>query len=715
MLSLPINHFNVSINFFSCFPKMEVFINISIVTTLMAVYVLFQDDVNKAPNHLGDKITINEYSNIPEFPNNFQDTKLNPNNRVLQWEKFYNTKIEDVIKLKQKQDIISNLVNKTFQGVWFGAWEGKNGYSIGDSQSGDFKMRFNIVINLNSNQYGLSSAFTAYENSYINNWVYMKSFSPFNKIKYEIKETESSFNNSTLIYKKKAVISSNFTGFFDKGEMLSTVGGQHRDNCKTLYELIFDVKNITIAILFSNGTLIKRTVPSIETDNFKATFSSSCGLRMNVLFENQGKLKEKMLQKIESENKMIGKYTTCIIINSMLYFIAVWNNASQLKKKRQSVEGVSWINVCLNMNWNIYVIICHLSWTINSSNKALNSENFGLISFVYTLIFLCGDLRFLYYFFDSNARESQFPIKIIKVKFYIFFYLLLLLSFFFTNKFFIEDMYIISLVLLLWLPQFIYNAVHNIRYIYPFVYVVFSSTNKVIFCIYFRAATDNFLHIKPDYFFVGFVISLSLISIVLLYVQNFSNPRFFLGKKYQNFPLFDFYKNIDEIRSFDLKLLGEECVICLGRIFEEKDKVLELKVGEKLGGKREGEKCENESESVIGLEISCKDSNVNERRIKEKTDEEIVRINNVRLTSTLRQRNTKLPSKTSTFFITFKLILSTIFLENFFKFHKKPNNFYNKKFMLTPCYHVFHAKCLEAWFETKKECPNCRQNFDDLF
>ena len=33
----------------------------------------------------------------------------------------------------------------------------------------------------------------------------------------------------------------------------------------------------------------------------------------------------------------------------------------------------------------------------------------------------------------------------------------------------------------------------------------------------------------------------------------------------------------------------------------------------------------------------------------------------------------------------------------------------NKPYMVTPCHHIFHVKCLELWMEQKNECPYCRQ------
>ncbi|CDU16504.1 E3 ubiquitin-protein ligase, putative [Plasmodium yoelii] len=32
----------------------------------------------------------------------------------------------------------------------------------------------------------------------------------------------------------------------------------------------------------------------------------------------------------------------------------------------------------------------------------------------------------------------------------------------------------------------------------------------------------------------------------------------------------------------------------------------------------------------------------------------------------------------------------------------------NKKYCITPCYHIFHEKCLQQWMTIKMECPTCR-------
>ena len=53
------------------------------------------------------------------------------------------------------------------------------------------------------------------------------------------------------------------------------------------------------------------------------------------------------------------------------------------------------------------------------------------------------------------------------------------------------------------------------------------------------------------------------------------------------------------------------------------------------------------------------------------------------------------------------------YMENLVKKYKNRNR--NKgPYMVTPCHHLFHTKCLEMWLEQKNECPYCRQRIPPL-
>ena len=53
------------------------------------------------------------------------------------------------------------------------------------------------------------------------------------------------------------------------------------------------------------------------------------------------------------------------------------------------------------------------------------------------------------------------------------------------------------------------------------------------------------------------------------------------------------------------------------------------------------------------------------------------------------------------------------YMENLVKKYRNRNR--NKgPYMITPCHHLFHTRCLEMWLEQKNECPYCRQKIPPL-
>jgi hypothetical protein len=51
----------------------------------------------------------------------------------------------------------------------------------------------------------------------------------------------------------------------------------------------------------------------------------------------------------------------------------------------------------------------------------------------------------------------------------------------------------------------------------------------------------------------------------------------------------------------------------------------------------------------------------------------------------------------------------------FFDFHEFSFNKSKKPYMMTPCLHAFHSKCLEDWLKQKRECPTDRSSIPAIY
>lgn len=123
-------------------------------------------------------------------------------------------------------------------------------------------------------------------------------------------------------------------------------------------------------------------------------------------------------------------------------------------------------------------------------------------------------------------------------------------------------------------------------------------------------------------------------------------PRWFLPKSF-NKAGYDFYKSKEEILLINPDACNYECVICLFSLF------------------------------------------VNEN-FKYFSDDFVASVEDENPTSKIKE-------------IERKIIYSLR------EFHEYNYNMNTKSYMMTPCKHIFHTKCLQLWFKEKKECPNCRK------
>jgi hypothetical protein len=151
--------------------------------------------------------------------------------------------------------------------------------------------------------------------------------------------------------------------------------------------------------------------------------------------------------------------------------------------------------------------------------------------------------------------------------------------------------------------------------------------------------------------------------------------------------VFEYYKSKDELLKVKANVMELDCVICLQKIIKD----------------NEGEIKEDEVNGLNKSLISDKNEDVVVSVMMSTTNENDFECNNRRG----RKKKKKRIKWKQTMFI------CTNIYGILFTFYKVNKNKDNKSFMITPCGHVFHTKCLEEWFYCKKECPNCRKEMSD--
>ena len=360
----------------------------------------------------------------------------------------------------------------------------------------------------------------------------------------------------------------------------------------------------------------------------------------------------------ELEKKNVTFYSILTIIICLLIAFNTSIIQYKLKDSEGFANGISLLTIYGNIIWNSYGCLCHFFLTLNYPNY-LHQFSFPTITFF--INFSITDLQFLYFIWRIKYQnELTDPIIVRKklIRLYFMFYLGMFFSLFFVTKFLFDKSFIIFGILLTWTPQILFNIYYNNRISLPWSYIILISIYRLFIPCYFRINKNNFFLISPDYPFSIFIIFLMLIQIYILYYQSIKGSRFFLPEKYKK-RKFEFYKNKEEIMNLNSNANNIECVICLNPLFDE----------------------ENENNPNMKLFLNdfiTLDQNEHVQILKDNNN--------------INEKKTNWKDK----FI------------SLFEFSERSLNFEKKKYIMTPCKHYFHSKCLEMWFQRKRECPNCR-------
>ena len=669
--------------------KLELFINTLIIVSFIWFFLFInltfiKENINNPFLYLENEHTIKKEINFNskhllnyKYNNN---TNINQSLRTLTtfFQGEYNKK--DFIRRKQIKNIIDKLIKTKYIGKWFTKEEEKKRLMIGDSFEGFTKIRFSRAKEITTSEDSLAILVNNYEDKYINHWIHHTSFI-LNKNLYIHADKEKK-----LIYFK-----GQWETEFEYGELFFTKISR-RIPCYSNLTLIFPLKNVTIFTNVSNGESFTETFDTIDNSNFTINFNSSCGFNMSMEIypENQ--------KRFNDTKKEVNKYIIVLFIILILNMLSIYLMNNDLKKNTEIISCISLFSIIQNLDWHIYCCITHVTWSITNSKYFYH---FISIALLYLFNIFGFDFGFIYNYWKIKKEYiSNRKLINLKICFYFSLYLFIFISFFIISDIMIYYPLIIISAIILWTPQIVHNAIYYNKYNYPFFYIIISTIERMFFGFYFRAYDKNFYKIKGDKTFIYIIVLYFIINIIILVSQTLKGPRFFLPKKYQK-DAYDFYKTKEELLELSSDISNVECVICLLNIFcDEQNQNNDIR-----GKEEDNNNCDTNS-SRSGIEISVNELNKgNKKKNMEINLLKTKKINDKKYQINAGKSNHKIK------FI-FKEICEMLFLKGFYKFFRIDKNPHNKKYMRTPCNHVFHTICLEKWFLRKKECPNCR---NDLF
>ena len=481
---------------------------------------------NEEKNHFFDRIEKNPYNGTWEyFPyiDGVEDTSL--------------FSIKNITKIRK----------------YFYLNSSENEFRIGKSKKGITK----LVLAKNMFEDGLLLKMKMNEGNYIDNWMEVESIIRYRDIKKEI-------DTKNQLYKFKGIF---FTKMI-KGKLFRDKKSLTKESiCNSYGEFSFPLDNITYEFETHNKKRFFQNISSIDPNNFTMILSSDCGFRIKVV----GKVFN-----ITRENNFIVKkiniFLFICLISSICYSIGSICLTLSLQRNESAVQGISLSCFCQNIAWHPY---CGLSNINLGMHFAKYMKNFILVSILQFINFVLFDLRFLYYYWQINRRSYMSERQYFKIRIIFFWiiYTLIFITLLSVSSFYINDNCIIALSIALWTPQLIYNIITNNRYIYPTIYIITTTFDRIIIPFYFKTYQNNFINLKLNTPLVKLLMLYILITIAFMYIQAFLGPRFMLPEKYQKSNV-DFYRTKEELLKENPDFIKEECVICISPLIQPDNKII---------------------------------------------------------------------------------------------------------------------------------------------
>ena len=522
----------------------------------------------------------------------------------------------------------------------------------------------------------------------------------FINIRYFLYSNINELNIKNDNINKRFIAKGLFSGILFDGKINNKI------NFSAFVEFQFKTENETIKTYDNrtyNESFIKEFTLLLLIDDYGLNFK----INSKIVNYNESLYYKYLMKILNVENKFYRRgYKKEIAIFFLIIIFFITNAVGlrclikNLKSKENLISAISFESSCFN-------ILCHLNF-INLFLIHLyfsNINKFIKLIYVFELIlaiikYIYNDCEFILLFRRIKMRRlTSFQIFKLNIRVFISYFLYLLMYFLLLIVLFNMNLFIFYISIMIWTPQILHNIVNNNKYIYPFIYIFFSTYDIISVSFLFYIMKINNIN---KYILVICYIYI-LLSIVILYLQTFLGPRFMLPSRFhkKEFSIYKSYKEILKEKSKST-IYNEICIICFSTILNIV--------------KKEEDKVNNKNNFNTHTEIS----NENNNSITTNRNHFIPNINNQSNNNSMSNASQSLRvikfeyysfylkiKKLTNTFKKLGLVCKSILSEGLFNFYTIKENFKTKEIMLLPCGHIFHSVCLNFWLEKKKICPIC--------
>lgn len=433
------------------------------------------------------------------------------------------------------------------------------------------------------------------------------------------------------------------------------------------FSLIENINKKSFNLIFSNISL-SYAFGSYMDINKKSTLNNSF---INITFYKKFK---------KFHNKFSNRISSTDYSSISLHILSLSNNDTSKKEFEVEIAGNTYGNYYYPskiLNYSIaltvfalieiYVTTKFLILVNENIQMALNLDIYTIFVQIMWCSLICGVNFFLSLSHDNTTNEYAMPSMVYFGLFAIFLLRILLSAWKSRNtELMFRDLRqfrknLFRFYLLFYCLLFVTLISIKIWYTY-FIFTFFLFAGTWIFQIYYSAKQGT----KPPmpYLYIFFV---SLFKMLIpIYLKGYSNNIYSLRPNYFKVLIVDLTVFLEAIIVSAQKLLGPKFFI--PKRFREE-------AFDYYKSENEISQNDKEKECVICLE------NINTNY---KEEENI-------------QKN-------------YKNVFEK-FADYVNKWKKEKTT---KSYMITPCGHIFHSRCLETWLDVKNECPYCRQKIPPL-